>query len=295
MRLRGFGIFACAILLSAVAFAQTQDFYSGYLDVYIAKVKPEKRAEFDAINKRMADANRKNKGDTWIASEVMYGEGNVVYFTSPRQSFGDIEKGIDAFMGAINKAAGGSAAGAKMMQEENNCMVSSRGEMRRRRGDLSVNPPADAAALAKMVGETRWVRTTTVRIRPGHLGEYEQQLKAIKAAREGEMSKMTALVSQSAGGQQGAAFYITTLAKSMADFDATPTPLPKLLGQEGFDKYLKVTSESVLGAETIISRYLPELSNPPEQIAAVAPDFWKPKPAVTMKAKHKAEEASKTQ
>ncbi|MBI3665952.1 MAG: hypothetical protein HY236_06965 [Acidobacteria bacterium] len=69
MKFRGFGILAGAVLFAAAAFAQMQGFYSGYLDIAVVKVRPEKRAEFDAINKKMADANRKNKGDNWIASE----------------------------------------------------------------------------------------------------------------------------------------------------------------------------------------------------------------------------------
>ena len=296
MRLRGLGILACAVLLSAVAFAQTQDFYSGYLDVAIAKVKPEKRAEFDAINKKMAEANRRNKGDNWIVSETIEGEWNTVYYTSARQSYAEIEKGMDAFMGALGKP-GGAAASAKMMQDFYNCVQSFRVEVRRRRGDLSSNPPADAAALAKMVGETRWVRTVMVRVRPGRLGEMEGQLKAIKAAREQATPKVTTLVSQSSAGQQGAVLYITTLGSSLGALDpSAATPLPKLLGEEGFQKYLKVISETVLTTENVIHRYLPELSNPPEEIAAIAPDFWKPKAAVTMKAKPKAPEAaSKTQ
>src|SRR6266700_1526105 len=53
-----------------------------YLDEFIVKVKPEKRAEFDAINKKMVALNRRNKGDAWLASENMYGENNVVTFVS---------------------------------------------------------------------------------------------------------------------------------------------------------------------------------------------------------------------
>ena len=74
-----------------------------YLDQFIAKVKPEKRAEFDAISKKMAALNRRNKGDTWLASENMYGENNVVTFVSLRSGFGDIQKGFDLFMGALTK------------------------------------------------------------------------------------------------------------------------------------------------------------------------------------------------
>src|SRR6266576_1442612 len=45
-----------------------------YLDEFIAKVKMDTRAEFDAITKKMAALNRRNKGDTWLASENMYGD-----------------------------------------------------------------------------------------------------------------------------------------------------------------------------------------------------------------------------
>ena len=107
----------------------------GYLDVYIAKVKPEKRAEFDAINKKMVELNRRNKGDYWLAAESMYGEMNTVYFTSQRQNYADIEKGFDAFMAALAKPAGAAGA-AKMFQDFNNTIISSRAELRRRRFDL---------------------------------------------------------------------------------------------------------------------------------------------------------------
>src|SRR5579872_7203384 len=77
-----------------------------YLDVYITRVKPDKRAEFDAVNKKMAALNRRNKGDTWLASETMYGEGNVVTFTSLRGGFGEVQKAYNLFLGALAKPGG---------------------------------------------------------------------------------------------------------------------------------------------------------------------------------------------
>jgi hypothetical protein len=41
-----------------------------------------------------------------------------------------------------------------------------------------------------------------------------------------------------------------------------------------------VNAESVEGTESTIYRFSPELSNPPEEIASVAADFWHPKPAM---------------
>ena len=278
-------------MLFRSAAAQPQ---AGFLDVGIVKVRPEKRSDFDAIIKKMVDANRKNNGDTWITSEVLYGEGNTVYYVSQRQNYAEVEKGFDAFMGALAKMAGGPAGVAKMFQDFNNCVLSSRSELRRRRVDLSSNAFGDQAALSKLVGESRWTRTVMVRVRPGHVGDYEQLAQTIRTARDRRPGAPVS-VSQSVAGTQGTVFYITTLAKSLSDFDTAPTPLPQLLGQDGYQKYIKTTAESVLGTETIINRFLPELSNPPEAIAAVAPDYWRPKPAAAPKPKAKAAEAPKTQ
>ncbi len=56
-----------AMLLCVAAYAQMPN---QYLDVNIARVKPDKRAEFDAVCKKMVEANRKNHGDTWVAMET---------------------------------------------------------------------------------------------------------------------------------------------------------------------------------------------------------------------------------
>src|SRR6476469_8361217 len=90
------------MLLTALAVGQMQD---QYLDVYYAQVKPEKRAEFDAITKKMVVANHKN-GDEWMTLETAYGQGNRITFISMRGSYADIEKGSGAFYGSLEKAYG---------------------------------------------------------------------------------------------------------------------------------------------------------------------------------------------
>ncbi len=155
------GALLFAVLTTVVALGQEQ---AGYLDVYIAHVKPEKRAQFDAVNKRIAEANRRYKGDTWIAMETTYGEQNTVRFVSARGSYSDVEKAFATFMGAVSKAPGGPT----LFQEFNSTLESARSEIRRRRWDLSYNPPSDAAAGMRAVGNARWIRTVIVRVRPGH-------------------------------------------------------------------------------------------------------------------------------
>src|SRR5215470_4666635 len=121
------------ILLAAFAVAQAPD---QYLDVYVAQVKPEKRADFDAIAKKMVAANRQNKGDEWLTMETSYGPVNRVTFISVRQSYADVQKGGDTFYESLKKGFG-EAGADKMELDFMQCLVSARTELRRRRWDLS--------------------------------------------------------------------------------------------------------------------------------------------------------------
>jgi hypothetical protein len=266
-------VFVVTLLAALAAQAQEQ-----YLDVYIAQVKPEKRAEFDAISKKMAAINRQNNGDQWMALETDYGPMNRVTFISTRQGYAEITKGSDAFLAALQKSLGKDGAD-KLFQDFNRCLENSRSELRRRRWDLSSNAPADAAALAKMLGESRQIRTTAVRVKPGQGPAVEALLKEVKAAREKNSPDVVTLVSQSEAGQDGTIFYVTNLQKSMAGFDSV-APLRKTMGDEAYEHYLKTASEIVVNTETMISHFLPEISNPAPDVIAAAPDYWTPKEVV---------------
>jgi len=246
-------------------------------------VKPEKRAEFDALIKQMVAANRKNQGDTWLSMETAYGPGNRVTFISTRPSYAEIEKATAIFNGAMEKTYG-KAAADKMDQEFSQYIVSSRSEIRRRRWDLSSNAPSDPAAYAKLLGGTRWLRTTVVHLKPGQIDSFEGLAKDVKAARDKSSPPQTVFVSQAVAGQEGTVFYVTTLQNSLAGFDGLPS-MQQILGDEGYQKFLKTNAEAISGTETVINRFLPEISNAPEQIVAVAPDYWRPKAAEAINAK----------
>jgi hypothetical protein len=252
-----------------------------YLDEYIAKVKPEKRAEFDAIGKKIAALNRRNKGDTWLASENLYGENNVVTFISLRGGFGDAGKAVDLFLGALSKP-GGMTAAEKIMQDSNNTLISARSEMWRRRPDLGTNVPTSAADTAAVIGKARFLYMVTVRVRPGRVLEYEDQIKMVKAARAKAGPSQVWFVSQSVVGAQGIAFHITRPLASLGDLDSMET-VAQVLGSSGYKQYQKGSAENTLSTEITIGRYLPELSNPPAEMAAVDPAFWNPKPMPAVK------------
>ena len=270
------------VVALAIAASQAQQMQEDYLDILTVQVKPEKRAEFDALTKKMVAANRQNHGDIWLAMETAYGPGNRVTFVSTRHSYAEIEKATAIFNEALEKTYG-KAAADKMDQEFNQYIVSSRSEIRRRRWDLSSNAPADAAAYAKLMGETRWLRTTAVHLKPGEIANWEALAKDVKAARDKSSPPQTVFVSQAVAGQEGTVFYVTTLQNSLAGFDGLPS-VQQMLGDEGYQKFLKTNAEVVSGTETVINRFLPELSNAPEQVASAAPDYWRPKAAINAKA-----------
>jgi hypothetical protein len=111
-----------------------------------------------------------------------------------------------------------------------------------------------------MIADSRWLRTTAVHVRPGPVAEYEALLKAVKAAREKASPPQTVLVSQAVAGQEGNIFYVTMLVNSMAGFDGQPS-MQQILGNDGYERYVKVNAEAVSGTETAINRFLPEISS----------------------------------
>jgi hypothetical protein len=266
------------VLLATLAVGQAQE---QYLDVFTVQVKPDKRADFDVIAKKIGAANHQNKGDAWLTMEQVYGHGDRVSFISVRQSYGDIEKSMGTFYGAMQKAYG-KAGTDQLFHDFSQCVANSRSELRRRRWDLSSNLPADAAGIAKLTGEARWLRTTAVHVKPGQAPAFEALLKDLKAAREKASPPQTSLVSQAVAGQEGTVYYVTVLQSSLAGFDTVPTT-QQLMGDEGYAKFLKTSADVVEDTETVINRFLPDLSNAPEEVAAASPDFWTPKPMVAAK------------
>jgi len=282
---------AVCALFAAPAAAQLQN---DLLDVFTVQVKPDKMAQFDAAGKKIVAANRQNKGSDWVALAQEYGQGYTVRFISTRPTFAAIEEASQAFMAAMNKAYG-KAATEQIFRDVDSSVVSSQSEIRRRRWELSSNVPADAGAMATMIGEARWVQTTTVHARPGQGLKIEEQFRAVKAANEKAAAKVTVLVSQAAFGQTGTVYYVTTFRKSLGDIDSA-TPLSQLLGDDGYRKFQAAASEAVLSTESTLSRLRPDWSNPAEPIVAAAPDFWRPKPvAVSRAAKEEAPKGAKKQ
>jgi hypothetical protein len=261
-----------------------------YLDIYIAKAKPEKATDLEALARKIADINRHNNGDHVLAMETLYGDGYTYVFTTQRQDYAAVDKGGDAFMAALNKGLGKQAS-EKLLSDWNSCLVSSHSELRLRRPDLSSKFPKDPQSFAKLVGESRVLRTITVRVRPGHLSEFEALLKDVNAHADRNPDTRPVLVSQLVEGGQGDVYYISFLRSSLGGMDKEPT-LKDILGEEGLAKFEKGIGETAAASQSAIYRFRPDMSYPPQEVSDVAADYWQPKPTVAAAAKPKAKAPS---
>ena len=84
-------------------------------------------------------------------------------------------------------------------------------------------------------------------------------------------------MSQSVAGEAPGTFQIVNLIKSLGDLD-TIKSLQQARG-DTYKDYQKAVEDMVDRVDIVIGRFVPDLSNPPDEVVAADPDFWRPKPA----------------
>jgi hypothetical protein len=248
----------------------------GFVDDFIVHVKQNCRPQYDNLVKKLVAANHANGGDNWIAMESTYGEGNIVRFVSTRENYAGIESAQGKFMMALQKGMG-EVGMTKLFSELGACSESTQGVLRARRWDLSTGVPADPAAQAKVIGNARWIRIFTVHVRPGMAGRFEAMVKTVNAAMAKADPNASSWISQSAAGDNGIVYYISQLRPSLASFDGGKS-MREMMGDEAFAAFQKDSSEVVTRTDVAIYQMSGSLSNAPDEVAAVAPNFWRPHP-----------------
>ena len=273
------GIALCALTVvtgSAVAQALPE-----YLDIGRVQVRGDKTKEYEDSIKKMAEVNRKYKGDRWIALGTEYGDFGTLTFSSSRENLAAVETAAGAFMKALTEVLG--TMGDKLLRDLGAWSSSYHTELRHRRWDLSVNAPSNAADLAKVVGESRWVRLLKVDLKPGKNPEYIDAWKGFQTELAQVQPRVTALVSEASTGTP--ALYVAVYYKSLAEMDAQVAGARKALASESYQNLTRVTGNTVSMSNWELNRIRPELSCPPDEIVNVDPTFWKPKPTPAAKPK----------
>jgi len=264
-------------VISLLGFCVATRAQESYYGNYVIHLKPGKGAAFEALVKKMVAANRDYQGDNWVVIQTAFGESGTISSVALRQSYGEFQKASDAFDKAVEKAMGHPGT-EQFFEELDNCIAAYHPLLLRRRPDLSSNFPSDRATEAKIVGNTRWIRTIRITVRVGQYQRFEELAKHVKAAQEKADPNLYSWVSESVAGESEGVYYVSQLRSSLAGFDGE-TPLPQIMGNDAWQSLLKTASEVIQSEDVTLSQIRGDLSNPPDDIASVAPSFWRPKPA----------------
>ena len=154
------------------------------------------------------------------------------------------------------------------------------------REDLSYNPTAK-------IGEMRYFRVRTTRVRPGQNAAFAELLKLINDARTkaGITDQYTATYQVISGAPNGTFLSFNPI-KSVAQFDAPPNQAYRdALGDSGRAKVSELVGKAILSSDDTIFAFNPSMSNPSPAMVAQDPGFWKPKPVMAKKAAAPAKDA----
>jgi hypothetical protein len=269
------------VIASGCAIAQPP---TAFLDILKVHVRPEKRKDYEDAIKRLAEVNRKFKGDRWIAISTEYGDSGSLIFASLRDNMASIETAYGAFEKAMKEGFGSGAE--QFMYNLGAWSASYTTEIRRRRLDLSVNPPSSPEDVSKMVASSRWLRTYRADLKPGKSADYVAAWRPFQAELAKVTPPITVLVSESVTGTP--ALFFATYLKSLADIDVQSAAVQKAIASVAYVNLQKSGGDAQQSGMWEIHRIRPDLSCAPEEIVNLDPAFWKPAPRAPAKPKPEA-------
>lgn len=266
--------------------AQQSSDPGGFVEVTWMKVKQDKVSEFDQMARRVADANRRAKGDNWVAYADFYGTDQYVQMASARSSPEAIETGMNKFMMSVKEIMGYTPD--RFLSEVAKLVEGSGTELRRRRWDLSWGSADGQEWLAKLA-KANYLVSVVVKVKPGRGPDAEKQMLMIKqaAATKGEAS--AGMVTQIMLGGSAGTFYVTIPVESLRDIATMPSP-SSMLGEEGYRSYSQMAAENYASVEIRLRRSVPAWSNPPSSYLEANPKLWTVKAPPSVKQKEAVSE-----
>lgn len=149
----------------------------------------------------------------------------------------------------------------------------------RLRPDLSYNGAADMA-------HSRFMRVETIRVRPGHVSEFEEARKIMSAAHMKAKVDENMAVYQVMGGTQAGTYIVLIPWKSLAEADGVqPPPHGKAyqdaLGESGNKKMANLSSDSIVFNDVSIYAFDPQLSYVFKEWVDADPGYWTLKAVAT--------------
>lgn len=206
-----------------------------------------------------------------LALVPMAGNENEVMYFWGFDSFADMEKSnkdLDTIANVTFKADFD-----KVRPPGEDYHMSQRDSIAMFRPDLSYNPGAD---IAKM----RYMRIQTIRVKPGHVREFEDSRRILNAAHsKAKIDEHMAVFSMAGGAQAGT--YLVIIPWHSLDGIAT---IPHgrnywdAMGDDNRNKLEKIENDAIVFSSVDIYAFAPQLSYASERMIASDPGFWALKP-----------------
>jgi hypothetical protein len=134
----------------------------------------------------------------------------------------------------------------------------------------------------------RYLEISSYQVREGHMPEWEEIVKMVKAAYEkGVPSSHWAMYEQAYGGD-GGTFLVLSSRRTLAELDAGPMEdkqFAAAMGEDGMKKFRELIASAVEHSQYQLFSFNPKMSYVDDSWIKEDPDFWKPKPASAPAAK----------
>jgi hypothetical protein len=281
MRKRFFVCLAAGAFLAAAGVARAQE---KVLVFSREVVKPGKATAHEKWEAGFPAAYAKANWTTsyYLAMTALSGEPRVL-FMAPFNSLADWEKDFKAQ--EQNEAL---SATVEMLAEKDGDFLSEvRNAVALYQPDLSYN--ADFK-----VGEMRYFVIYSVHVKPGHVNQFEEVRKLMRAAHEKAKVDEHYAVYQLTVGAPAGTYLIIIPFKSLAEYDNFSTEHGKAyqdaLGEEGRMKLREFAAQGQESPEINIFAFSPKMSYVPKETVDYDPEFWAPKPKAKPAAEKKKPE-----
>lgn len=153
----------------------------------------------------------------------------------------------------------------------------------RLRADLSYNLPAPDR------GKMRFMRVETIRVKPGHTQEFEEQRKIVNAAHVKAKVDEHMAVYQVVGGAQAGTFIVLIPWRSLDDSNLLPhgKAYQDALGEDNAKKVARIANDAIVFNDVSIYAFDPQLSYVLPAWVAADPGYWTLKSLAPAAAKKK--------
>ena len=244
---------------------------SRVLRIFREDIKSGKGAAHERVETGYVRALSKAGYPSYIALEGMSGLSQA-WFLERYASYEELEKSIK--MGQEEPLKSSLAA---LDVQDGELRTGERGMIAIYQPELSYTPGQPLG------GKNRYYSINMVRVRAGHTADYAELRKMTNAAFTRIGSTQRRVVYLVTSGAPTGTYLILSAMESLKAMDppAGSMTMREAYGAE-YGRYEKLLADTLMNAENTLFAINPKMSNPPKDYVATDPDFWTPKPKVTM-------------